>query len=212
MPKLKPEETEQRRKEIVDAARACFLRSGFHQTTTDEICREGSITPGGLYHYFGSKDEIISAVIQDRTQDTIQNLKAAVEGSRDVRGAVEALSTLFFQWLHDPDLDNATRLDIEIWGESLRNDTLASIARESWSMRRRWLEWIIGRGKEEGYYTPQVDPAGLADLIMAMFDGLRLSRLLWGEDFNVDAALQSLVLMSGGQLVEAPQQNNGASD
>jgi AcrR family transcriptional regulator len=212
MPKLKPEETEQRRREIIDAARACFLRSGFHQTTTDEICREGAITPGGLYHYFASKDEIISAVIEDRTQATIENLKTAAEGSRDVRSAVQALSTLFVDWLRDPELDNVTRLDIEIWGETLRNDRLAAIARESWSTRRRWLEWIIGRGKEEGYYTPEVDPAGLADLIMAMFDGLRLSRLLWGEDFDVNGALQALLLMQSGQLVEPSEQGNGAHD
>ncbi|MCH8345772.1 MAG: helix-turn-helix transcriptional regulator, partial [Chloroflexi bacterium] len=65
MPKLKPEEVELRRQEIIDAARTCFLRSGFHQTTTDEICHEASITPGGLYHYFDSKDDMISAVVMD---------------------------------------------------------------------------------------------------------------------------------------------------
>jgi len=37
VPKLKPEELESRRNEIIDAARACFLRNGFHRTTTDEI-------------------------------------------------------------------------------------------------------------------------------------------------------------------------------
>ncbi len=68
MPKLKPEEIENRRREIVVAARACFLRNGFHQTTTDEICHEAAISPGGLYHYFGSKEEIISAVIEDTTR------------------------------------------------------------------------------------------------------------------------------------------------
>ena len=34
MPKLKPEELESRRQEIIVAAGACFLRNGFHQTTT----------------------------------------------------------------------------------------------------------------------------------------------------------------------------------
>jgi AcrR family transcriptional regulator len=207
MPKLKPEETELRRREIIDAARACFLRSGFHQTTTDEICREGAITPGGLYHYFGSKDEIIAAVIEDRTQSTIENLKATADGSGDVRTAVQALANLFFQWARDPELDSVTRLDIEIWGETLRNDKLAEITRESRAMRRRWLEWIIGRAKEEGYYLPEVEAAGLADLIMAIFDGLRLSRLLWRDEFDMEAALRALLLMTTGQLVSGEQAN-----
>ncbi len=42
MPKLKPEEMESRKRETIEAARRCFLRSGFHQTTTDEIRRGGA--------------------------------------------------------------------------------------------------------------------------------------------------------------------------
>jgi len=207
MPKLKPEETEQRRREIIDAARACFLRNGFHQTTTDEICREGSITPGGLYHYFGSKDEIIAAVIEDSTHTTLANLTNTAEASGDIRSVIQTLRTIYYEWLVDPELDNVTRLDIEIWGETLRNDKLAEITREAWLMRRRWVEWIMSRGKQEGYYRPEVDPAGLANLMMAIFDGLRLGRLLWKEDFDVNGALQALMLMQAGHV--AVEQANG---
>ena len=83
MPKLKPEELESRRREIIDAARECFLRSGFHQTTTDEICRAASITPGGLYHYFASKEEIISAVIQQTSRDVAARMSEMIEEPHD---------------------------------------------------------------------------------------------------------------------------------
>ena len=200
MPKLKPQEVEQRRREIIDAARTCFLRNGFHQTTTDEICREAAITPGGLYHYFGSKEEIISAVIEDAAHDTVQNLRSAAEASGDARTAVQALAALFFQWVRDPQLDNVTRLDMEIWAESLRNEKLAGIARESRALRRQWLESLIRGAIQEGVYTNEVDPRGLANLIMSIFDGLRLGRLLWRDDFDVDGALEALVLMTTGRL------------
>ncbi len=67
-------------------------------------------------------------------------------------------------------------------------------------MRRDWLESLIRKAKSEGVYAEQVDPRGLADLIMAIFDGLRLGRLLWKDDFDVDGALQSLLLMQTGRL------------
>src|SRR3972149_4587536 len=85
VPKLKPEEVETRSREIIEAARRCFLRNGFHQTTTDDICREAAMTPGGLYHYFGSKEEIISAVIGGAAQDAVKHLgtmAAAAVGTR----------------------------------------------------------------------------------------------------------------------------------
>ena len=200
MPKLKPQEVEQRRREIIEAARVCFLRNGFHQTTTDEICREGAITPGGLYHYFGSKEEIISAVIEDAAHTTVQDLRATAEASGDVRTAVQALASLFFQWIRDPQLDNVTRLDMEIWAETLRNEKLAEITRGGRSLRQQWLESLIRGAIQEGVYTKEVDPRGLANLIMCIFDGLRLGRLLWREDFDLDAALRALVLMTTGQL------------
>jgi AcrR family transcriptional regulator len=200
MPKLKPEEIENRRREIIEAARVCFLRSGFHQTTTDEICHEAAITPGGLYHYFGSKEEIISAVIEDTTRATVADLTSTAEASGDMRSAVQALSLLFFERARSPELDNITRLNVEIWAETLRNEKLAEITRGSQSMRRQWLESLIRKAKSEGIYAEQVDPRGLADLIMAIFDGLRLGRLLWKDDFDVDGALQSLLLMQTGRL------------
>lgn len=200
MPKLKPEEVEHRRQEIIEAARTCFLRSGFHQTTTDEICHEAAITPGGLYHYFASKDEIISAVIEDSARSTVDRLRSTAEASGDVRSAVQALASEFFERARDPQAEKTAQLDLEIWSESLRNEKLAQITRGSRALRRQWLESLIRQAKSEGPYTEQVDPKGFADLIMAIFDGLRLGRLLWREDFNLEGALQSLVLMYSGRL------------
>ncbi len=200
MPKLKPEEIEHRRHEIIEAAGRCFLRGGFHQTTTDAICHEASITPGGLYHYFRSKEDLISAVITDSTRATVAGLRSTVEESTDLRSAIQALGQLFFQRARDPQLDSATRLDVEIWAETLRNEELAEITRGSRSLRRQWLESLIGQGIAEGVYTQEVNPKGLANLIMAIFDGLRLGRLLWKDDFDVEGALQALTLMHTGRL------------
>lgn len=200
MPKLKPEEIERRKQEIIEAARDCFLRNGFHQTTTDEICHEAAITPGGLYHYFGSKEEIISAVIEDTTRTTVADLTSTAESSGDIRSAVQALTTLFFEWARNPELDSITRLDVEIWAETLRNEKLAKITRESREQRRRWLESMMEKAKSEGIYTAEVDPRGLANYVMAVFDGLRLGRLLWPDSFDVEGVLQSMLLMQSGRL------------
>ena len=212
MPKLKPQEVETRRQEIIDAARECFLRSGFHQTTTDEICQEAAITPGGLYHYFGSKEEIISAVIEDSARTTVADLSSTATASGDLRSAVQALTSLFFEWARNPQLDNITRLDVEIWGETLRNERLAGITRQSRAVRRQWLESLISQAKSEGVYSEQVDPKGLANLTIAIFDGLRLSRLLWQDDFDVDGALQSLELMQAGRLANGSNVATGPAE
>jgi AcrR family transcriptional regulator len=201
MPKLKPEEVETRNREILDAARACFLRKGFHATSTDDICREASITPGGLYHYFGSKDELIAAVIEDAAKQAVANLSALAEESANTRSSVRALSALVAQSARNPEMESATRLDLDIWAETLRNEKLADTTKQAWRIRRGWLESLIQSGIAEGYYSDEVNPRGLANLFMIMWLGLRLGRVLWREDFDPEGTVQALALMHTGRLL-----------
>ncbi len=206
MPKLKPEEVETRRQEIIEAARRCFMRSGFHQATTDEICHEAAITPGGLYHYFDSKEDIISAVIEDAARSAVKRLTSMTESAGDVRSAFLEGASFVRAAMQDPSLDNRTRFDIETWAESLHNEKLAAIAQQSWVLRREWLESLITRGTKDGMYKPEVNARGHADLVLAILQGLRVSHLLWRDDFDLEGAIDSLFLMYGGVLT------NGMAD
>lgn len=201
MAKLKPEELAARRQEIIEAARNCFLRSGFHQTTTDEICHEASITPGGLYHYFGSKEEIITAVIESSAHAAVSRMRTLIEDSGDAHSAFREVAAFFSETMQDPDIDNVTRLEVEIWAEALIDDNMAEYSRRAWALRQQWLEALVRRGTQEGVYgTDKVDPAGMASLLLATYVGLRLGRLLWKDTFDVNGAISSLALLHTGRL------------
>ena len=208
MPKLKPEELESRRNEIIDAARACFLRNGFHRTTTDEICREASITPGGLYHYFGGKDEIIAAVIQE-TANEVVGLRALVDSAGDIRQAFAEISSFFIETMQDPNIDNVVRLDIEIWAEGLKNQKLYEISKQSWGMRRELMEHFVKRGAEGGIYSmPDVDARGLSSLLVAQLIGMRIGKVLLKDDFDLNGAIAAMFLIHSGRLTtELPDLN-----
>lgn len=202
MPKLKPEELEARRREILDAARACFLRSGFHQTTTDDICREAAITPGGLYHYFSSKEEIITAVIKQTAQDVVRRLHELIEQQKDAQSAYREVGAFFLQAVQGPETDNVTRLDLEIFSEATKNPNLEEISREAWGLRREWLETLIRRGISEGVYeNPDVNPRGLSSLLMATLIGMRIGKLLWKDEFDLEGAIEALYQLQTGRLV-----------
>jgi AcrR family transcriptional regulator len=200
MPKLKPEELETRRTEIIDAARACFLRSGFHKTTTDEICREASITPGGLYHYFGSKEELIAAVIDRSAETAVHRMRDLIGDSVNAESAFRQVGSIFFQSMQDGEIDSATRLELEIWVEGLKNPNLFEKSQRAWVMRLQWLEALIARGVDEGVYgNSQVEPRAMASLLIAIWLGLRMGRLM-GDEFDVHGAMRSFMLIMGGQI------------
>ncbi len=55
---------EDRREKIVQAAMRVFARKGFDRATNKDIAREAGITPGLIYHYFKSKQDLLRAAIE----------------------------------------------------------------------------------------------------------------------------------------------------
>jgi AcrR family transcriptional regulator len=55
---------EHRRKELLRAAANVFGRSGYHETTTNAIAAEASVSPATLYQFFPNKEAIASALAE----------------------------------------------------------------------------------------------------------------------------------------------------
>ena len=69
-PQVTEAHLEARHRQIVEAALVCFTGKGFHQTTMQDICRRAELSPGAVYRYFASKDDIIEAIhAEARAQD-----------------------------------------------------------------------------------------------------------------------------------------------
>jgi AcrR family transcriptional regulator len=55
---------EDRREQIIDAALQVFSQKGFAGATNKDIARQAGITPGLIYHYFASKEDLLMAVVE----------------------------------------------------------------------------------------------------------------------------------------------------
>jgi AcrR family transcriptional regulator len=53
------ERYDRRQQEVVLAAARLFARRGYDQTSVPEIARELGLATGSLYHYFGSKEQLL---------------------------------------------------------------------------------------------------------------------------------------------------------
>ena len=92
MPKVTDAHIAARRQQIIEAARACFSRQGFHQTSVQDICKEAGLSPGAVYGYFPSKEHIIAATCLDCQQGIIDLISAAKSEGRDGHAAVSQSS------------------------------------------------------------------------------------------------------------------------
>jgi len=61
---------ETRRQAIIDTSAQLFARQGYHATGITELCVANDLGKGALYHYIGSKEELLAA-IHDRVMDEV---------------------------------------------------------------------------------------------------------------------------------------------
>jgi AcrR family transcriptional regulator len=93
MPRVSDRHAQGRRRQILDAARKCFARAGFHRTTMQDIFREAGLSPGAVYTWFFGKEEIVRAVAQEVLERDPEDL-----GHSEARLVVQ----LWAEALHDP--------------------------------------------------------------------------------------------------------------
>jgi AcrR family transcriptional regulator len=60
----KPDVSEARTSQIIEAAMTVFARQGFHKARMDDIAEETGLSKGTLYLYFKNKDAIITALLK----------------------------------------------------------------------------------------------------------------------------------------------------
>ena len=98
--KLVTATTTKTRERILEAAEAVFADNGYHDTVVDEIGRRTSLSKGGLYFHFPSKEGLFFAVL-DRLADrlvqkagdaTHRDATALENAERSLRAVLAALS------------------------------------------------------------------------------------------------------------------------
>ena len=89
----KSAETRQR---IIDAAYTLFYQGGFMRTGVDVIADTAGITKRTLYQHFGSKDELIGAVLEYQHQMALERIRRWADG---ITGRPEQMVTMLFEKL-----------------------------------------------------------------------------------------------------------------
>jgi AcrR family transcriptional regulator len=176
-----------RRAEILDAAQRCFVRSGFHQTSMQEICAEAGMSPGNLYRYFPSKVAIIEG-IAERDRAEMARQFASASDAPDFFTALEALARHHFVETADEQMGLCT----EIMAESRRNPEIARISRGFDVDARRYLIEMMRTAAERGEIASDVDFDAVITMLMLIADGVWWRRTA-DPNFDAEAMLPLFV-------------------
>src|SRR5262245_51987950 len=74
-PPRAPQESEARRRAILEAALVEFAAHGFAAARLDDVARRAGIAKGTLYLYFADKEALFEALVQGAIRPLIDNLQ-----------------------------------------------------------------------------------------------------------------------------------------
>lgn len=199
---------DRRRRQILDAAAACFRQHGFHRASMQEICAEAGISAGALYRYFPSKTDIIASIVEDQCTAMREQLFVA----STPEGLAAALSKMSREAVQK--CLSQSSLNSEVFAEIQRSPALADIFRLKDAENREALAGAFER------VMPQLAAAGAAErmarIVFLALDGLMLRGAIAGErDFKAflgDFEFLVRRMMGLGDLKDEAGSGQGGAD
>jgi AcrR family transcriptional regulator len=153
--------SEQRRRRVLDAARACFGEAGFAGATIGAIAERAGVSNGLLYQFFRSKEHLFEVVLREIIGDWVRALVPREAGAESPSQALESMFRRSVEFCRQhPLLPALLRGDAELQLSRIR-----AAGRDRVQPHRDLVASLLRRGIEAGEFKPDLDVAAVADVI-----------------------------------------------
>ena len=165
----RPDVSEERRAQIIEAALACFTRQGYVNTTMDDIAAESGLSKGAIYWYFKSKDDVFQAAFTSMFEavgaESMAALQACGTAAERLRLGAQTMVNLA------RDIEGYFALIIEFWAQSENRDQVMGFWAGMLKQYQQVIAAVFEGGIQSGEFR-EVDTGALAWMIMTAYDGL----------------------------------------
>lgn len=169
----RPNVSDERKQQILDAAIAVFARLGFRAARMDDVAEQVGLSKAALYLYYKSKDAIIAALLQRLFAQEFKQLQALVE-SENKEPVVEQLLILARQFAAMMQgMGRLMPIAFEFYAIAGRDKQVRQFLKEYFTDYRRLLARLIERGIERREFR-DIDAEATAITLVALFEGQAL--------------------------------------
>lgn len=182
MTRVSQEHLDARRRQILDAARRCFVRNGFHATSIQDVLAEADLSAGAVYRYFKGKDAIISAIVGETLAEVATAFAADDDTPPpDLDDFVEVILRIDAPALSKS--EESARLLVQVWSEALRSPALGAQLKDIMDEARQVIAGLVSRHQERGTLPKDVPAEHIAAVLVALVDGFMVQ---WAVDGRAD--------------------------
>jgi len=196
----RPDVSEMRTAQIIEAATDVFAAKGFDGATMDAIAERIGINKATIYLYFDSKDALIRAVAEALFAQEL----AVLQATRDLSSTATEQLTTYYESLIAEEAEILPLMPIlyEFYALGLRREDARAVIVDFISQLTEILEAIIAEGIESGEFAP-TDARQAARALDALLSGTLLHWVYAPEEVDVDAQLRYGVRLIFRGLVNA---------
>jgi AcrR family transcriptional regulator len=187
---LVPDETgyapgRERRAKIIDSATELFAERGFASTSLSDIASRVGSSKSTLLHHFGTKDELLTAVVTRRDERVNERIREPLRPRAFLREIVAGARS-----------DSARPGLIELY--TVLSGEATALGHPAHAYFKRRFEWVVAHFESvfamlqaSGQIDPGRDPRREARWFVALWDGLQVQWLYDPEAVDIGAELQS---------------------
>jgi len=141
-----------KRRVILDAAVRVFARQGFHTCRVADIADEAGVAYGLVYHYFGSKDEVLDTLFSERWDVMLEAIAEIDRSDIPARDKLYAITSFIVDsYRHDPELMKVIIVEVTRAANSFGQTHLATI-REAYTR----IGAIVAKAQAAGEFRTEV--------------------------------------------------------
>jgi AcrR family transcriptional regulator len=180
---------------VFETARELFYKRGIRAVGVDEIVHEAGVTKPSLYRAFKSKDDLVSACLQESAKDSREALTLALAGAGDdPRRRLDAALRHFADKLSHPDFRGCPMSNVAVeFAEP------GSPAREIVEDCKSGLRHTIVQLCRDIGVT---DPETLADGLLLVIEGAIATHHIFGSQGPAHSMLSTCNALIGAHLAQ----------
>jgi AcrR family transcriptional regulator len=179
----RPDVSEERRGQILDAAGAVFARMGFHDARMDDIVDQANLSKGGVYWYFKSKDQLAAALVERVLARSAASLRKLLDNDQSFMERMRLLGQYIAADVRA--LNKLRGVILEFYALAARDMRVRQRVRIYIDEFIELFAAMIRQGIDRGECR-HVDPRKSATALEAMCEGLMILWLVDTTGFNID--------------------------
>jgi AcrR family transcriptional regulator len=200
-PKVPEAYLEARRKEILWAAYKCFVEKGFNNTTMQDIYDTTKLSPGAVYNYFSSKEDIVIAAVEMFNDWSIASIEPLLKENTD-----ESFIKIFKFWfdsIMQSDVRDHYGVQMSFYAEAARNKDIREAMSKSMDSAGVKLAGPVQRSQSAGLFNSKLNPVSIAHIMVGMVFTAAIHKMI-EPDFNLESYRKACEAMLSGTFATPP--------